>query len=82
MIVVSKELKNVTGYRYSKGGKHYLIFDKNRKFTIVQIFGKDIEDFKARKSGLDIFVVKEAENRNGTVFSYGGVTKKKSRRLL
>lgn len=73
----SKELKNVTGYRYSKGGKHYLIFDKNRKFTRVQIFGKDIERFKARKNpGLDIFVVKEAENRNGTVFSYGGVTKK------
>lgn len=73
----SKELKNVTGYRYSKGGKHYLIFDKNRKFTRVQIFDKDIERFKARKNpGLDIFVVKEAENRNGTVFSYGGVTKK------
>lgn len=73
----SKELKNVTGYRYNKGGKHYLIFDKNRKFTRVQIFGKDIERFKARKNpGLDIFVVKEAENRNGTVFSYGGVTKK------
>ncbi|MQI91544.1 superantigen-like protein SSL5, partial [Escherichia coli] len=63
--------------RYSKGGKHYLIFDKNRKFTRVQIFDKDIERFKARKNpGLDIFVVKEAENRNGTVFSYGGVTKK------
>ena len=46
----SKELKNVTGYRYSKGGKHYLIFDKNRKFTRVQIFGKDIERFKARKN--------------------------------
>ncbi|MGT0202383.1 hypothetical protein ACVNPX_08245 [Staphylococcus aureus] len=52
----SKELKNVTGYRYSKGGKHYLIFDKNRKFTRVQIFGKDIERFKARKNpGLDIY---------------------------
>ncbi|HBI0783330.1 TPA: superantigen-like protein SSL5 [Staphylococcus aureus] len=73
----SKELKNVTGYRYSKGGKHYLIFDKNRKFTRIQIFGKDIERIKARKNpGLDIFVVKEAENRNGTVYSYGGVTKK------
>lgn len=73
----SKELKNVTGYRYSKGGKHYLIFDKNRKFTRIQIFGKDIEKIKARKNpGLDIFVVKEAENRNGTVYSYGGVTKK------
>ncbi|HAY1295471.1 TPA: superantigen-like protein SSL5 [Staphylococcus aureus] len=70
----SKELKNVTGYRYSKGGKHYLIFDKNRKFTRIQIFGKDIERIKARKNpGLDIFVVKEAENRND---SYGGVTKK------
>ena len=33
----------------AKGGKHYLIFDKNRKFTRVQIFGKDIERFKARK---------------------------------
>ncbi|HCZ8123271.1 TPA: superantigen-like protein SSL5, partial [Staphylococcus aureus] len=54
----SKELKNVTGYRYSKGGKHYLIFDKNRKFTRIQIFGKDIERIKARKNpGLDIFVV-------------------------
>lgn len=73
----SKELKNVTGYRYSKGGKHYLIFDKNRKFTRIQIFGKDIERIKKRKNpGLDIFVVKEAENRNGTVYSYGGVTKK------
>ncbi|HDA2019503.1 TPA: superantigen-like protein SSL5 [Staphylococcus aureus] len=73
----SKELKNVTGYRYSKGGKHYLIFDKNRKFTRIQIFGKDIERLKTRKHpGLDIFVVKESENRNGTVFSYGGVTKK------
>ncbi|HCC5686739.1 superantigen-like protein [Staphylococcus aureus] len=73
----SKELKNVTGYRYNKGGKHYLIFDKNRKFTRIQIFGKDIERLKTRKNpGLDIFVVKEAENRNGTVFSYGGVTKK------
>ena len=66
----SKELKNVTGYRYSKGGKHYLIFDKNRKFTRIQIFGKDIERIKKRKNpGL-------AENRNGTVYSYGGVTKK------
>ncbi|EZV25288.1 hypothetical protein U929_01612 [Staphylococcus aureus 12S01399] len=73
----SKELKNVTGYRYSKGGKHYLIFDKHQKFTRIQIFGKDIEKLKARKNpGLDIFVVKEAENRNGTVYSYGGVTKK------
>ncbi|UXV48011.1 superantigen-like protein SSL5 [Staphylococcus aureus] len=73
----SKELKNVTGYRYSKGGNHYLIFDKNQKFTRIQIFGKDIEKLKKRKNpGLDIFVVKEAENRNGTVFSYGGVTKK------
>lgn len=73
----SKELKNVTGYRYSKGGKHYLIFDKHQKFTRIQIFGKDIERLKTRKNpGLDIFVVKEAENRNGTVFSYGGVTKK------
>ena len=73
----SKELKNVTGYRYSKGGKHYLIFDENRKFTRIQIFGKDIERLKTRKNpGLDIFVVNEAENRNGTVFSYGGVTKK------
>ncbi|HDF1066813.1 TPA: superantigen-like protein SSL5 [Staphylococcus aureus] len=72
----SKELKNVTGYRYSKGGKHYLIFDKHQKFTRIQIFGKDIEKLKARKNpGLDIFVVKEAENRNGTVYSYGGVTK-------
>lgn len=73
----SKELKNVTGYRYSKGGKHYLIFDENRKFTRIQIFGKDIERLKTRKNpGLDIFVVNEAENRNGTVISYGGVTKK------
>ncbi|MFG6168201.1 exotoxin beta-grasp domain-containing protein, partial [Staphylococcus aureus] len=48
-----------------------------RKFTRIQIFGKDIERLKARKNpGLDIFVVKEAENRNCTVYSYGGVTKK------
>ncbi|HHO6255177.1 TPA: superantigen-like protein SSL5 [Staphylococcus aureus] len=73
----SKQLKNVIGYHYSKGGRHYLIFDKNRKFTRIQIFGKDIERFKARKNpGLDIFVVKESENSNGTVYSYGGVTKK------
>ncbi|HBU9379737.1 TPA: superantigen-like protein SSL5 [Staphylococcus aureus] len=73
----SKALKNVIGYHYSKGGRHYLVIDKNRKFTRVQIFGKDIERFKARKNpGLDIFVVKEAENSNGTVYSYGGVTKK------
>ncbi|SUK31917.1 superantigen-like protein [Staphylococcus aureus] len=45
----SKQLKNVIGYHYSKGGRHYLIFDKNRKFTRIQIFGKDIERFKARK---------------------------------
>ncbi|CDR51048.1 superantigen-like protein SSL5 [Staphylococcus schweitzeri] len=73
----SNQLKNVVGYHYSKGGRHYLVIDKNRKFTRVQIFGKDIQRFKARKNpGLDIFVVKEAENRNGTVYSYGGVTKK------
>ncbi|HHO6115872.1 superantigen-like protein SSL5 [Staphylococcus aureus] len=73
----SKQLKNVIGYHYSKGGRHYLIFDKNRKFTRIQIFGKDIERFKARKNpGLDIFIVKESENSNGTVYSYGGVTKK------
>ncbi|HHO6605618.1 TPA: superantigen-like protein SSL5 [Staphylococcus aureus] len=73
----SKQLKNVIGYHYSKGGRHYLIFDKNRKFTRIQIFGKDVERFKARKNpGLDIFVVKESENSNGTVYSYGGVTKK------
>ena len=53
------------------------IFDLRDYYSGVQIFGKDIERFKARKNpGLDIFVVKEAENRNGTVFSYGGVTKK------
>ncbi|HEI7352010.1 TPA: superantigen-like protein SSL5 [Staphylococcus aureus] len=73
----SKELKNVIGYHYSKGGRHYLVIDKDRKFTMVRVFGKDIERFKARKNpGLDVFVVKEAENRNGTVYSYGGVTKK------
>ncbi|MCS5350201.1 superantigen-like protein SSL5 [Staphylococcus aureus] len=73
----SKELKNVIGYHFIKGRGHYLVIDKNRKFTRVQIFGKDIERFKARKNpGLDIFVVKEGENRKGTVYSYGGVTKK------
>lgn len=70
-------LKNVIGYHYSKGGRHYLVIDKNRKFTRVQVFGKDIERFKARKNpGLDIFVVKESQNKNGTVYSYGGVTKR------
>lgn len=73
----SNVLKNVIGYHYSKGGRHYLVIDKNRKFTRVQVFGKDIERFKARKNpGLDIFVVKESQNKNGTVYSYGGVTKK------
>ncbi|QER24662.1 superantigen-like protein SSL5 [Staphylococcus aureus] len=73
----SKELKNVTGYHYSKSRGHYLVIDKDRKFTRVQIFGKDIERFKACKNtNLDVFVVKEAENRNGTVYSFGGVTKK------
>lgn len=32
---VSKEFKNVIGYCYSKGGKYYFIFDKNRKFIRV-----------------------------------------------
>ncbi|API78456.1 superantigen-like protein SSL5 [Staphylococcus argenteus] len=73
----SNVLKNVIGYHYSKGGRHYLVIDKNRKFTRVQVFGKDIERFKARKNpGLDIFVVKESQNKNGTVYSYGGVTKR------
>lgn len=73
----NKEPKDITGYRRSKSGKYYLIFDRNRKSTRVQVSGKDAERFKARKSpGLDIFVAEETEDRNDIVFSYGGVAKR------
>ena len=73
----SIELKNLDGlYRQKVTDKGVYVW-KDRKDYFVGLLGKDIERFKARKNpGLDIFVVKEAENRNGTVFSYGGVTKK------
>ncbi|HGZ4298291.1 TPA: superantigen-like protein SSL5 [Staphylococcus aureus] len=76
----SKELKNVTGYRYSKGGKHYLIFDKNRKFTRVQIFGKDIEKYpQGEHDKQDAFLVIEEETVNGRQYSIGGLSKTNSK---
>ena len=45
----SKELKNVTGYRYSKGGKHYLIFDKIENSQEYRYLIKILKDLKHAK---------------------------------
>ncbi len=45
----SKELKNVTGYRYSKGGKHYLILIKIENSQEYRYLVKILKDLKHAK---------------------------------
>ncbi|HHV8921277.1 TPA: exotoxin beta-grasp domain-containing protein [Staphylococcus aureus] len=72
----SYKVTNINGKSQEFSGSNVLRFNhKNQNFQ-VSLFGKDENKYKEETYGLDVFVVPELIETDGTIYSIGGVTKK------
>ncbi|NFZ58941.1 superantigen-like protein, partial [Staphylococcus aureus] len=73
------ERKNVTGFKYTDEGKHYLEVTVGQQHSLITLLGSDKDKYnKDVNPNLDVFVVREGDSRQATNYSIGGVTKSNS----
>ncbi|HFZ5712879.1 TPA: superantigen-like protein SSL1 [Staphylococcus aureus] len=73
------ERKNVTGFKYTDEGKHYLEVTVGQQHSRITLLGSDKDKFKdGENSNIDVFILREGDSRQATNYSIGGVTKSNS----
>ena len=72
------ERKNVTGFKYTDEGKHYLEVTVGQQHSRITLLGSDKDKFKdGENSNIDVFILR-GDSRQATNYSIGGVTKSNS----